>query len=425
MNITNHKKENITNKALLDTLMQAISSIKEEVNTSIKEAKEEIKSENQKLIQKIEEHNVQMKKLTTDPTKEEKKNYNGQIQQEVQEAKDLKECKKTSISGDNAETYRNRKGYFSLNVQAVCDSDYKVTDIVARWPGSSHDSHIFRKSAIKVRFETGEFGDAILLGDSGYPLTNYLMTPNRISTPPSGELCNHSHVATRTIIEGIKFSIVLCKNEVDKSRNSEYMNVLVVACLTKLCNNLVCSGLARLLQSIHILKCHHPMLVTLFPDSDEEYLPEKDTNIKRHNLKKCFVTINSDDSETHENISLPQPSTSAVTRLAASLPSLAIPNVKRPFEYFENISPGDEVVHEIQPGAATYTPQIGKKEIAANILKIGGDRGQKVFSDFYSITLKDLQDSYLYGLIQRHKIEKDHAQEKGKPNSHHFLTWFG
>ncbi|KAJ8980659.1 hypothetical protein NQ317_017585, partial [Molorchus minor] len=106
-----------------------------------------------------------------------------------------------SPGGDNAETYRNRKGYFSLNVQAVCDSNNKITDIVARWPGSSHDSHIFRNSAIKVRFERGEFGDAILLGDSGYPLTNYLMTPIANPHTRAEELYNHSHVATRTIIE--------------------------------------------------------------------------------------------------------------------------------------------------------------------------------------------------------------------------------
>lgn len=41
---------------------------------------------------------------------------------------------------ENAELFRNRKGYFSVNVQAICDSNYKFTNIVARWPGSTHDS---------------------------------------------------------------------------------------------------------------------------------------------------------------------------------------------------------------------------------------------------------------------------------------------
>lgn len=55
-----------------------------------------------------------------------------------------------SPGGVEAERYRNRKGYFSINVQAVCDSSLKFLDVVARWPGSTHDSHIFDMSVLKV-----------------------------------------------------------------------------------------------------------------------------------------------------------------------------------------------------------------------------------------------------------------------------------
>ncbi|KAJ8965269.1 hypothetical protein NQ317_005146 [Molorchus minor] len=42
--------------------------------------------------------------------------------------------------GDNsAENFRNRKRYFSLNVQVVGDSDLWIRDIVCRGPGSTHD----------------------------------------------------------------------------------------------------------------------------------------------------------------------------------------------------------------------------------------------------------------------------------------------
>ena len=37
----------------------------------------------------------------------------------------------------------NRKQFYSINVQAVCDSDAFITNIVARWPGSTHDSRNF------------------------------------------------------------------------------------------------------------------------------------------------------------------------------------------------------------------------------------------------------------------------------------------
>lgn len=50
--------------------------------------------------------------------------------------------------GPNSELYRNRKGHFSVNVQAICSHDLKFTNIVARWPGSVHDSRIFRNSTL-------------------------------------------------------------------------------------------------------------------------------------------------------------------------------------------------------------------------------------------------------------------------------------
>ena len=65
----------------------------------------------------------------------------------------------------------------TLGVQAVCDSNLKFLDIVARWPGSSHDATIFNASRVRARFINGELGDALLLGDSGYACSNFLLTP--------------------------------------------------------------------------------------------------------------------------------------------------------------------------------------------------------------------------------------------------------
>ncbi|XP_052082587.1 putative nuclease HARBI1 isoform X2 [Mytilus californianus] len=47
-------------------------------------------------------------------------------------------------------SFVNRKGVHSVNVQAVCDARGKFTNINANWPGSSHDSHIFRTSQIRM-----------------------------------------------------------------------------------------------------------------------------------------------------------------------------------------------------------------------------------------------------------------------------------
>ena len=70
----------------------------------------------------------------------------------------------------------NRKGFMSLNVQAVCDADLYIMDLVARWAGSVHDSRIFHESRLKQRYLNGEL-HGWLLGDSGYPCLPFLMTP--------------------------------------------------------------------------------------------------------------------------------------------------------------------------------------------------------------------------------------------------------
>lgn len=68
------------------------------------------------------------------------------------------------IGGEDAEVFRNRKLYFSLNTQVVCDSHLKINNIVARWPGSAHDITIYNNSRIRGRCEAGEFGNSVLLG---------------------------------------------------------------------------------------------------------------------------------------------------------------------------------------------------------------------------------------------------------------------
>ncbi|XP_054260127.1 putative nuclease HARBI1 [Macrosteles quadrilineatus] len=84
---------------------------------------------------------------------------------------DCTHVKILSPGGDNAEYFRNRKGVFSINVQGVCDSSLRLTNIVARWPGSTHDAHIFTSCQLKQEFENGLFGNGVLVGDSGYACT--------------------------------------------------------------------------------------------------------------------------------------------------------------------------------------------------------------------------------------------------------------
>lgn len=50
-------------------------------------------------------------------------------------------------------------------------------NIVARWSGSSHDSTIFFNSSIYRRLEANQFGNGLIVGDDGYAVNNYLLTP--------------------------------------------------------------------------------------------------------------------------------------------------------------------------------------------------------------------------------------------------------
>ena len=106
-----------------------------------------------------------------------------------------------SPGGNNEELYRNRKGYFSINVQVVCSADLRFLDIVARWPGSVHDSTVFNASHLRARLEAGEFPQGYLLGDSAYACKKYLLTPLQ-SPSTEGEMkYNAAHIQTRNTVE--------------------------------------------------------------------------------------------------------------------------------------------------------------------------------------------------------------------------------
>ena len=103
-------------------------------------------------------------------------------------------------SGPYSELYRNRKDYFSINAQIMCDADLRIRNLVTRWYGSAHDARIFNESTLRIFSEslpTGKY----LLGDSGYGCSSGLLTPFLHPANNAEEAYNNSHRRARNTIE--------------------------------------------------------------------------------------------------------------------------------------------------------------------------------------------------------------------------------
>lgn len=92
----------------------------------------------------------------------------------------------------------NLKSYFLQ----IVDHDYRILSINAKFPGCTHDSHIWRTSGIK-EYLMDVYGNnhEWLLGDSGYPLEPWLLTP--FSDPQNDDetLFNDMHAKARSTVE--------------------------------------------------------------------------------------------------------------------------------------------------------------------------------------------------------------------------------
>lgn len=108
-------------------------------------------------------------------------------------------------TSDNS--YYNRKGFHSIQLQGICSAKGKFINIFCGWPGSVHDARVWRSCKVYTTLEnnptdllpTGSY----LLGDSAYPLATYLITPFK----DTGHLTrkqrrfNRKLSSTRVIIE--------------------------------------------------------------------------------------------------------------------------------------------------------------------------------------------------------------------------------
>lgn len=102
--------------------------------------------------------------------------------------------------GGEDSVYKNERGSFALKVQVICDAKEIITNVVARWPGSSSKVQIFQKSVIRGRFERASI-DGYLLGSAAYNNEPYILTPFSIATTPSEIKYSQAHCQTYACIE--------------------------------------------------------------------------------------------------------------------------------------------------------------------------------------------------------------------------------
>ncbi|XP_017474526.1 PREDICTED: putative nuclease HARBI1 isoform X2 [Rhagoletis zephyria] len=100
--------------------------------------------------------------------------------------------------------YINRKGYFSKNVELLCDYNLNILAGNARFGGSTHDAFIWENSKCKEFLERQYSRDANtswLIGGSGYPLQPWLMTPFRNPETTGQTNLNFCHIRARNCVE--------------------------------------------------------------------------------------------------------------------------------------------------------------------------------------------------------------------------------
>lgn len=76
---------------------------------------------------------------------------------------------------NHGDEYVNRKGFTSINVQCTCNVKEEFTSVDARWPGSVHKSRIWKNSLIRENVKG--FEHCMMLGESGYAIEPWLVTP--------------------------------------------------------------------------------------------------------------------------------------------------------------------------------------------------------------------------------------------------------
>ncbi|KAK9679331.1 DDE superfamily endonuclease [Popillia japonica] len=98
------------------------------------------------------------------------------------------------------DSYINRHQQHSINLMAVCNADKVFTYVFVGFPGSAHDSRVFSNSILVQNIErygaNKYFKDCEryhLVGDSAFPIKQWLMTPYKENHVLNQAKYHHNH----------------------------------------------------------------------------------------------------------------------------------------------------------------------------------------------------------------------------------------
>lgn len=146
-------------------------------------------------------------------------------------------------SGISEPAFVDRHNDHSINLTVVCGPQLQFYFATAKCPGSVHDARALRMSALWNEWEINRwkpFHNAVLLGDSAYPLMDWLMVPIIRQQNMAENLANginqyrRKHRKTRYKVEnsiGILREEFPCLNHM-RVRSPTNVNMIVMACVT-------------------------------------------------------------------------------------------------------------------------------------------------------------------------------------------------
>ncbi|KAG4072195.1 hypothetical protein HA402_014424 [Bradysia odoriphaga] len=111
-----------------------------------------------------------------------------------------------ALSHEIEHSFVSRKSFHAINAQFVVDVGMRFLSVNARYPGSTHDSLIWRASLVNSTLRDlcnreGEDWKYFLLADHGYPLMPWVMKPYDTPTSAAKAEYNRIHRKLRSLVE--------------------------------------------------------------------------------------------------------------------------------------------------------------------------------------------------------------------------------